>query len=238
VAPTPAFHPLDAQHMVTLGILVVFAWLIARASRRRDPARRPRIGLLLAALLFSYATVTYIQKGLAHELSVDYALPLELCHCVLIGCFVSILRPNQYTSEIAYFWGFAGALQATLTPDISQGFPSWEFVEFFWSHGGILLAIVFIIAEGFRPRRGSAWRMLLATNLYGIVVGTLDWVFRWNYGYLCRKPVSPSLLDFLGPWPWYLASIEAIAFASFLLLELPFKIMERRISRLQMPGAT
>ena len=69
--------------------------------------------------------------------------------------------------------------------------------------------------------------MLLAANVYGIVVGTLDWIFGWNYGYLCAKPVMPSLLDYLGPWPWYLLSIEAIAFVSFLLLELPFKALER-----------
>jgi len=222
------FRPFDTQHLITLGILVLLGYLIVRASKRSAPAPRAWMGRLLAAVLFSYAAVTYVQKGLAHELSVDYALPLELCHWVLIACFVSLLHPNQLTSEIAYFWGFAGTLQATLTPDINQGFPSWEFFQFFWSHGAILLAIVFIIGgQGFRPRKGSVVRMFLGVNFYAIVVGAIDWIFRWNYGYLCHKPGGPSLLDYLGPWPWYLLSVEGIAFVSFLLLDLPWRILDR-----------
>jgi hypothetical integral membrane protein (TIGR02206 family) len=224
----PVFRSFDMQHLLTLGILVLLGYLIVRASSHTAPPRLAWIGRLLAAVLFSYAAVTYIQKGLAHELSVDYALPLELCHWVLIACFVSLLHPNQLTSEIAYFWGFAGTLQATLTPDIGRGFPSWEFIQFFWSHGAILLAIVFIIVgQRIRPRKGSVVRMFLAVNFYAIVVGAIDWHFHWNYGYLCRKPVEPSILDYLGPWPWYLLSIEGIALVSFLLLGLPWKILDR-----------
>ena len=37
----------------------------------------------------------------------------------------------------------------------------------------------------------------------------LNW---WNYGYLCRQPAHQSLLGYLGPWPWYLASLELVAF--------------------------
>ena len=224
--PRP-FHPFDLQHLIALGILLVLGILIVWASKRLAPTQRAWIGRGLAASLLAYAAVTYVQKALAGELSMDYALPLELCHWVMIACFLSLLHPSQFVSEIAYFWGFAGTLQATLTPDIGSGFPSWEFVEFFWSHGCILLAIVFIIAQGFRPRKGSVWRMVLAVNVYALLIGMMDWAFRWNYGYLCRKPVEPSLLDYLGRWPWYLASLEGIALASFLLLYLPWWLMGR-----------
>ncbi len=226
--PSLGFRAFDIQHLVTLGILILLGYLIVRVSKRASPVRRAWVGRLIAAALFTYAAVTYIQKGLAHELSLDYALPLELCHWVLIACFVTLLHPNQLASEIAYFWGFAGTLQATLTPDISQPFPSWEFVEFFWSHGAILLAVVFVIsAQGFRPRSRSPLRMMVALNVYAALIGAVDWRFGWNYGYLCNKPVESSLLDYLGPWPWYLLSIEGIAFASFVLLDLPWKILDR-----------
>ena len=35
----------------------------------------------------------------------------------------------------------------------------------------------------------------------------------------------PSLLDFLGPWPWYLLSLELIALVSFFLLDLPWRLL-------------
>lgn len=40
--------------------------------------------------------------------------------------------------------------------------------------------------------------------------------------YLRAKPRNPSLFDFLGPWPWYLAASEGIALGLFVLLYLPF----------------
>ncbi len=37
--------------------------------------------------------------------------------------------------------------------------------------------------------------------------------------FLARKPSTPSLLDLLAPWPWYLLQLELVALAlCFLML--------------------
>ena len=222
------FRPFNHQHLITLGLLSLCGWLLVRGCRKWGERGIRRFGWVLALLLAAYAVTVYLQMGLAGELSWRYALPLEVCHWVMIAVVVSLIRPVQLLSEVAYFWGTAGTLQATLTPDISSGFPSWEFILFFWSHGATLLAILFlIVGQRFRPRPGSVVRMLIAINLYAALVGTFDALFGCNYGYLCLKPSEPSLMDFLGPWPWYLASLEFIALASFWLLDLPWKVRRR-----------
>lgn len=174
----------------------------------------------------------YIHLWLSGEFGADWALPFELCHWVLIASIMMLFFPNQLASEIAYFWGLGGTLQAVLTPDIGSGFPSWDFVMSFWGHGVTLLAIVFLIAgRAFRPRRDSLIRMFLALNLYGAVAGLIDVTFGWNYGYLCQKPFRPSLLDYLGPWPWYLLCLELLALAIFFVLLLPWILIDRLKSR-------
>jgi uncharacterized membrane protein YwaF len=46
-----------------------------------------------------------------------------------------------------------------------------------------------------------------------------------------EKPPTASLIDVLGPWPWYLLALEGIAFVIFFILYLPFAIKDWREKR-------
>jgi hypothetical integral membrane protein (TIGR02206 family) len=214
-----AFHTFDTQHRVTLAVIVVLCALVLWEGRRASGNRHSWIGKLLGFLLVGYAACLYLQQALAQALAWEYSLPLDLCNLVLIACVISLFKPFTFTSEIAYFWGLGGVVQATLTPDLGTGFPSWDFTLFFWGHGATLLAIMYLISnKEFRPGKKSILRMMIALNVYAVVVGAFDAVTGWNYGYLCRKPSMPSLMDWLGPWPWYILSLELIALTMFLIL--------------------
>ncbi len=222
----PVFQILNTQHLAVLGIIAALCAATAWAAAVWPPVPRKWLARFIGLLLLGYAAVFYIQQGIGHSLSWQYSLPLELCSLVLIACILFMFWPNPFTAEIAYFWGLGGVLHAIATPDLGWGFPSWEFILFFWGHGATVLAIAYLIASGsLKPGRASILRMMLALNLYGLAVGTIDAVMGWNYGYLCRKPSMPSLLDYLGPWPWYLLSLELIALISFFLLDLPWRLL-------------
>jgi uncharacterized membrane protein YwaF len=47
-----------------------------------------------------------------------------------------------------------------------------------------------------------------------------------NYGYLCEPPRNPSLIDYLGPWPWYIGSLVILAVVKFWIYYLPFWFMD------------
>jgi hypothetical integral membrane protein (TIGR02206 family) len=87
-----------------------------------------------------------------------------------------------------------------------------------------------LMAWGMRrtPRPGAVRRVfawsLLVTGLAAI--GCL--LFDGNYMFLRRKPRDDSLLDVMGPWPWYIVSAAAIALALFWLLDRPFDGRRRR----------
>jgi len=221
---TREFRLFGADHIAILGLLSLLSAAILHYGRRSGPGPQLWIGRILAIVLLSYAVAMYARLAYQDLLDPAYALPLELCHWVLIACLVSLFFRNSLASEIAYFWGLGGTLQAVLTPDLQQGFPAWDFLQFFWAHGGILLAIIYLVGvRRFRPRPGSVLRMMIAANVYLVTAGAADLAFGWNYGYLRHPPSQPSLLDHLGPWPWYILSLEAVAFSMFWLLALPWR---------------
>jgi hypothetical integral membrane protein (TIGR02206 family) len=224
-----SFHAFNAQHLVTLGAISIAGILVVWVARRGAPQQREWLRLILAFLLLGYAACFYIPQGMRHTLTWQYSLPLELCNLILIACIISLFRPIRIITEIAYFLGGGGVLQATLTPDLGQGFPSWDFTLFFWGHGVTLLAIIFLISSReFKPGKGSIFRMMIALNIYALIIGAIDGMMGWNYGYLCQKPSKPSLFDLMGPWPWYLLSTEVIALVLFLLLYLPWRVLNKK----------
>jgi hypothetical integral membrane protein (TIGR02206 family) len=226
------FAPLGHDHLAALGLLGLLGGGVVVLGRRAGPRSRRVLARLLALDLVAYAAVAYFRQWRAGDLDWATSLPLELCHWVMLAALVALVRGTPLATEVAYFWGLAGTLPAMLTPDLGAGFPSWDFIQFFWGHGAVLLGVAYLAgAERLAPRPRSPARMLALLNVYALAVGAVDQVAGWNYGYLCRKPAAPSLLDYLGPWPWYLASLELVAAASFLLLDLPWRV--RRGARLR-----
>ena len=113
---------------------------------------------------------------------------------------------------------------ALLTPNLWEPFPSFGTVQFFVDHGLIVTGVLYLAwAKQARPRAWSVGRGMLVLNIYAALVGAFDFLFKTDYMYIRAKPQNASLLDFLGPWPWYLAATELVAFGLFLLLYLPFR---------------
>lgn len=182
---------------------------------------------------FRYAFVVFIalQQAsiyawyiLSGEWSVEKSLPLQLCDLSLILSMVVLLTKQQWLMELLYYWGIGGATQAVLTPAIGAfTFPHIVFYQFFLSHCIILMVCFYMIfVKKFKPSPVSVWRTFIITNLYALIIYPINLLTGGNYLFLARKPIEGTLLDLLGPWPWYLLWLEFVALLLFFLLYLPF----------------
>ena len=144
-----------------------------------------------------------------------------------------LVTKNYAIYEFVYFMGLGGAMQAVLTPAdaAAYNFPHYRILQTFVAHGLLInIAIYMTVVEGFRPTLQSFKRVFIGTNLYMIPVFFLNLAIGSNYLFVAGKPDFPTLLDMLAPWPWYIFEIEAIAFAIFFVLYLPFLIKDWRQS--------
>jgi len=55
-----------------------------------------------------------------------------------------------------------------------------------------------------------------------VAVTLIDFLGGTNFMYLRQKPISSSLFDILGPWPWYIPGADLVALVLFRLMRLPF----------------
>jgi hypothetical integral membrane protein (TIGR02206 family) len=220
----PPFVIFGPDHLAALAVTATVAAglsLAVRSGPDRTTARAIRIGfggILVLAILVSLAG-----DAIRGSISPWDYVPLNLCDfSILLAAFALVTR-RQAAYELLFFWALAGTLFAMVTPDLTRGFPSRQFISFYAFHGSVVVAALFL-TFGLRmaPRPGAPWRVFLWTNLYAAVAGTVDLLFHRNFLYLREKPQGRSVLDWMGPWPFYIVGAEALALALFLFLDLPF----------------
>jgi hypothetical integral membrane protein (TIGR02206 family) len=86
--------------------------------------------------------------------------------------------------------------------------------------------------EGYKPGWRSLFFTMLCLNIVAACVYAADILLDSNYMFLARKPSTFSVLDYFGPYPYYLLVEEAFAFIFFLLMFLIFfKLPELYASR-------
>jgi hypothetical integral membrane protein (TIGR02206 family) len=219
----PPFDAYGAAHVGTLVATALAAGGLARLVRRRPEAgARVRYSLFAAiALVLAFELGIGAREG---WLTWRTLLPLHLCDAAMVLALLTLLWPRVATAEILYFWAASGSTLAMLTPDLPWGFPRWEFFVFFALHGLVLVAAaVLVFGLGLRPRRGAPLRAFLATAALAAVAGTVDVLLGMNFMFLRRKPLASTPLDWMGPWPVYIAVAAVVALVLFHLLALPFR---------------
>src|SRR6266516_7772548 len=153
------------------------------------------------------------------------SLPLQLCDTAIFIAAAALWTRHRLLVEVTYFWGLAGTIQALLTPDLPQRFPSYPYFQYYIAHGGVVVAaLILVIGLRLRPRRWAIVQIAFITISYAALVGSIDAIAGANYMYLRAKPPSPTLLDMLGPWPWYILAAGLIGFVLFALLDAPFRL--------------
>lgn len=218
----PEFQPFGVTHLAAIAVVGLTAWGLAWVGRRvAGGGRWPAVAL--AGLLAATKVATLVRSCGVPDIPWAERLPLHLCDWAAFAVMAALVTRRRSVFELAYFWGLGGTLQGLVTPDLAGDFPSFAFWSFFLGHGVIVVGVVYLIAVlGLRPRPGAVGRLLLATNGYAAVAGAANVLLGTNFGYLCAKPTRASLLDYLGPWPWYLAGLEIVGVAMFAALAAPF----------------
>ncbi|UCZ55172.1 TIGR02206 family membrane protein [Bacillus shivajii] len=223
------FEMLSTHHIFVIGILITGAFILYFFRNFLKDVTTDRHEFIIALTLIIFEVgyqVWLFQIGMWQS---SHALPLELCNISLFLIILLLLTKHRTTFEIVFFIGIAGALQAIFTPVLNFGFPHFRFVHFFYTHIFIIwVCLYFVWVKGYRPTIFSVIKAMLFLNILLPLILFINKYVEGNYWFLTEKPRGVSLLDWLGPHPWYILSLQFVAITLFLILWLLFREKSKR----------
>jgi hypothetical integral membrane protein (TIGR02206 family) len=209
---------LTAEHVGALAVIAVSCAIAVIAARKSPGGWIKALAIGLVADEASWWV--YLLAGGQPGSRLAQSLPLQLCDVGIFVAGFALWFRRQWLVELTYFWGLTGTLQTLLTPDLPQPFPTYPYFQYYIAHGGVVAAaLLLVFGLGLFPRALALVRAAAITVGYTAFVGLVDALTGANYMYLRSKPATATLLDVMGPWPWYIVAAGLVALVLFFALE-------------------
>jgi hypothetical integral membrane protein (TIGR02206 family) len=222
----------SAPHLAALAVLALAAPAAVLIARRCSERVTTIVYRTLAVLILCGWIGEYIADVIQGIWTVRYDLPLQLTDVISLTTAIALWTRSQRATEFVYLWALSASLQATVTPDLSWDYPSVFYFTYFTYHVvAVVAGVGLVFGCGLYPKPGAAIRVFVGTLAWAAIAGAGDLLTGGNYMYLRAKPVHGSLLNDMGPWPWYLVATAALGLAMLLVLQAIANVVARHDPR-------
>jgi hypothetical integral membrane protein (TIGR02206 family) len=221
----------SAPHLAALVAVFLICFLLYFFRSRLSARQRLFFRWFVAALLVANELAYHAWNAYYGLWTVQTMLPLNICSVLVFASAFMLAARSYPVYEFCYFLGIGAASQVLVNPDLGAiQFPHFLFFQTSLSHGLVVVAAVYMtVVEKFRPYPKSLLKVAVGMNAYLLLMAVVNRLFGSNYLFIAQKPGTPSLLDLLGPWPWYILGMEIVGVAIAGLLYLPFFIRDMMV---------
>jgi hypothetical integral membrane protein (TIGR02206 family) len=230
LAAAREFSAYGPSHLVVLLVFAAGAAALVIAGRRYGQTAGARLaGRIVAVAMLIVQVGVVVYSNTQGRFGVDHSLPLQLSDLVAFVASYALWSRRHWAFALTYYWGLVLSVQALFSPALAgPDFPGRDFLVFWSLHLFVVWTAIYLTwGVGMRP----GWRDYRVTIVVSIgwaaVAMTVNSFTGANYGFLNRKPEIGSILDVLGPWPWYLLPEIALIFAIWALMTWPW--VRRRV---------
>ena len=217
------------EHILPIVIAVIVTIVLIRFALNQNTINQNKIFKYLGVFVSGFIAVFHLYQICFGYYDVTSDLPLFLCSFMALFIFIFTTSRRFWLFEILLFWIILGTSQGVITPDIEVGFPSFDYFRYWIVHLGLLTIICYaIVVLKMKPKLKSVFKSFLVLQLYMVVLMVINYFLEANYSYLNKKPISGSVLDYLGDWPYYIIKVQLILVPAFMLIYFPFYIVSRK----------
>lgn len=217
------------QHLISIvafGIAGVITILYAKNKNERTQKKIFNGLCILLSLMIIIWAIIEVSLDRFH---IETDLPLIFCNFIALLLPIYAWNRNNLLFNIIYYLIIVGTIQSVITPGLKLSIPHYEYWKFWTVHMGLLTLIFFeIIVAKKRPTFRGVFSTFIFIQIYLVLVMGLNYFLGSNYLFLNHKPHNASLLDLLGPWPYYIIIMDLILIPYFYLTYLPFKLLKHK----------
>lgn len=218
------FSLYGSQHIIaiilTFGLSIGLPYFV---NKYGSPHQQVWIGRLMAILISFWVVLYDLILLYLGKFNYKTDLPLDICN--MMGLWLPFLmwKPSPRLFPYLYFWIMAGTTQAVFVPNLYDGFPNFIFIKYWVVHSGLIIYILYVAVVWDFPLRGKdIGKSFLGLQVYGLLVYMINKLIGANYLYVVEKPPTASILDYFGPWPFYIAGMEALMLFLSCMVYLPY----------------
>ncbi|WP_051023034.1 YwaF family protein [Nocardia pneumoniae] len=227
------FSAYGPSHWVVLAVFAVGAASAVRVGRaHRSPDSARRFGRVCGAAIIALYLAIYLSTMAPP--TVGGSVPLRLTDLATMAAAYALWSHRHWAYALTYYWCLTLSTQALISPALhSPDFPHYEFLAFWAIHLVVVWAAIYLTwGIGMHPDWRSYRIAVTVTLVWVAVTFVFNAIADTNYGFVNGKPSTPSLLDVLGPWPWYLVTVAVLLLAVWAMMTWPWTRQPRTPPRL------
>jgi hypothetical integral membrane protein (TIGR02206 family) len=209
-------------------VFVTGAVLLVWLGRRQSEAQARMFGKVLGALTAAIYLAVLIYSFIPPS---RWSLPLQLTDLATTAGAYALWSQRHWAYALTYYWGLVLSVQALISPALrSPDFPDYRFLAFWAIHLLVVWAAIYLTwGRGLRPTWRSYRIAVGVTLAWAAITLTFNSIAGTDYGFLNRKPETPSLLDVMGPWPVYVFVASALILTVWTLMTWPWVRIANRL---------
>ena len=227
------FELYGAEHMAYIYAMALFWIMVPLLSSRFLSYESQRfVAILLVIAIIGIEIIDDIYRVFDSTVgwNIKTDLPLHMCGFSVFATSWALLKRNQIIFELCYFWGFGGAIQAILTPDMTGFYGPFYLFTFMVSHGLIILNVFYLIfVYKMVLDKGALLRTVIITNILLFAIAIINWILDSNYFYLFRPPDVNNPLILTSQQPLYFINMEVVAIIVLYIISIPMLIYRKKI---------
>lgn len=220
-----AFVPFSTEHYISIAVCIILGIIILFWAKKFWNENQKKLYITILVLL---GLILQIAKPIIkYQLGIfDHTehLPLHLCN--ILPFFMAPIMYYKWRTgwAIIFFWIMAGTFQGLFTPSLIESFPHYESWRYWLIHGGLSIAALYgIYIYKWKLKWKDMIFSMIALNLLAAIIYPINITIDANYLYLLKKPPGKTMYDLLGPWPYYILSLEIVMTLMFSMMVLPFQ---------------